>query len=81
MYPLTTPLEILRYPELGLADKARLALLTMRAKKMDTLPLDSVTAEDFIVSTSGNGCIRHSSNHSSAASSANAALKYQQPGW
>ncbi|MCU0629752.1 MAG: NAD(P)/FAD-dependent oxidoreductase [Methanoregulaceae archaeon] len=49
IYPLTTPSEILRYPELGLADKARLALLTMRAKKMDTLPLDSVTAEDFIV--------------------------------
>ncbi len=49
IYPLTTPSEILRYPELGLADKARLALLTLKAKKMDTLPLDSVTAEDFIL--------------------------------
>jgi protoporphyrinogen oxidase len=49
IYPLTTPSEILRYPELGLADKVRLALLTMKAKNMDTLPLDSVTAEDFIL--------------------------------
>jgi len=49
IYPLTTPSEILRYPELGLTDKVRLALLTLKAKKMDTLPLDSVTAEDFIL--------------------------------
>ncbi|HVP95286.1 MAG TPA: NAD(P)/FAD-dependent oxidoreductase [Methanoregulaceae archaeon] len=49
IYPLNTPLEILRYPELSLFDKARLAWLTIRAKGIDTDALDSVTAEDYIV--------------------------------
>jgi protoporphyrinogen oxidase len=53
IYPLTTPSEILRYPELHLLDKAKLAWLTMRAKNMDTGSLDSVTAEDYIVSHLG----------------------------
>ena len=33
IYPLNTPLEILRYPYLTIPDKARLALFTMRARK------------------------------------------------
>jgi protoporphyrinogen oxidase len=49
IYPLTTPSEILRYPELSLTDKARLAWLTLKARKMDAMPLDSITAEDFII--------------------------------
>ncbi len=53
IYPLTTPTEIFRYPELALTDKARLAWLTMKAKKMDTRPLDLVTAEDFILQNVG----------------------------
>ena len=36
-----------------LTDKARLAWLTMKAKKMDTRPLDLVTAEDFILQNVG----------------------------
>jgi protoporphyrinogen oxidase len=53
MYPLTTPAEILRYPELNLLDKARLAWLTLRAKGIDTDSLDLVTAEDYIVGRLG----------------------------
>ena len=49
IYPLTTPKEILIYPELNLLDKARLAWLTLRAKGIDTDTLDMITAEDYIV--------------------------------
>jgi protoporphyrinogen oxidase len=34
IYPLNTPVEILRYPLLSVTDKARLALLTLRSKRM-----------------------------------------------
>lgn len=49
LYPLNTPFEILRYPEIGLIDKARLAWLTMKTKKMGVELLDTITAEEFIV--------------------------------
>jgi protoporphyrinogen oxidase len=49
IYPLTTPREILRYPLLSLADKARLALLTLKSRKLDAGTLDHVTARDYIV--------------------------------
>ncbi|KQC03339.1 MAG: amine oxidase [Methanoculleus sp. SDB] len=48
LYPLTTPADILRYPHLGLLDKARLALLTLRSRSFDREALDAVTAKDFI---------------------------------
>jgi protoporphyrinogen oxidase len=48
VHPLTTPLEILRYPHLSLPDKARLALLTLRARRLDTESLDRVPAAEFI---------------------------------
>ncbi|MDI6718004.1 MAG: NAD(P)/FAD-dependent oxidoreductase [Methanomicrobiales archaeon] len=53
LYPLNTPMEIFRYPHLSLADKARLALLTLRAGRMDIAALDAVPARDFILSTLG----------------------------
>ena len=49
LYPLTTPLQILRWPELSLIDKARLALLTLQAKKTDPLSLDDIPAETYIL--------------------------------
>jgi len=49
IYPLTTPREILSYPELTMLDKARLAWLTFRSRGIDTEELDLVTAEDYIV--------------------------------
>jgi len=49
VYPLNTPLEILRYPFLSPIDTARLALLTLRAKGMDPAALDDITAREYII--------------------------------
>ncbi|MCX6690039.1 MAG: NAD(P)/FAD-dependent oxidoreductase [Methanoregula sp.] len=48
IYPLNTPMQILRYPELSLIDKAKLARLTLNAKKIDLLALDDIPAETYI---------------------------------
>ncbi|MCQ8894402.1 MAG: NAD(P)/FAD-dependent oxidoreductase [Methanolinea sp.] len=48
IYPLNTPHEILSYPYLSLADKARLALLTVRSRRLDTARLDDITAREFV---------------------------------
>ena len=48
VYRLNTPAEILRYPYLGMADKARLALFTLRARGLQSEDLDTVAARDFI---------------------------------
>ncbi len=53
IHPLTSPLEILRYPYLHLMDKARLGLFTKRAPRMDMAQLDDVTAKEFIISELG----------------------------
>ena len=53
IYPLNTPLEILRYPYLSTLDKARLALFTMRAGRERLDDLDRVTARDFIIGRLG----------------------------
>lgn len=55
IYPLTTPLEILRYPYLSITDKAKLAFLTLRAKSMDAQELDTVPAEEFVKKQLGEG--------------------------
>lgn len=55
IHPLTTPLEILRYPYLTLAEKAKLAFLTLRAKSVDTAGLDTVSAEEYIRKSLGDG--------------------------
>jgi protoporphyrinogen oxidase len=49
IYPLNTPWEILRYPELTLIGKARLAFLTLTVKKADLSALDDVPAERYIL--------------------------------
>jgi len=48
IYPLSTPAQILRYPELSLFDKARLGWLTLNAKKIDLALLDDIPAEAYI---------------------------------
>lgn len=58
IYPLNSPLEILKYPELSLGEKARMALLVMGAKKIDVGDLDSVTARDFILDRLGENIYR-----------------------
>ena len=59
IYPLNTPLEILKYPELSIMDKARLALLTFRAKKMNLAVLDDVPADIYVINKLGKN-IYHS---------------------
>jgi protoporphyrinogen oxidase len=58
VYPLNTPLEILRYPHLSALDKARLALFTLGAKRMKAGDLDMVTARDFIIARLGEEIYR-----------------------
>jgi len=53
IHPLTSPLEILRYPHLSLADKVRLGLLTLRAKRLDLAALYTVPASEYIRSNLG----------------------------
>ena len=49
IYPLNTPLEILKYPGLTLLDKAKLAWLTFSARKADLAVLDDIPAEQYIL--------------------------------
>jgi protoporphyrinogen oxidase len=58
VHPLSTPLEILRYPYLSLPEKARLALFTRQARRLRAEDLDAVTARDFIRDRLGEGIYR-----------------------
>jgi protoporphyrinogen oxidase len=49
IYPLNTPTEILKYPELTILDKARLAWMTLTAKKADLKTLDQIPADQYII--------------------------------
>lgn len=53
IFPLNTPLEILRYPELTIIDKARLAWLTLTAKNADLGSLDDIPADQYIIENLG----------------------------
>jgi len=53
IYPLNTPMEILAYPELTLLDKAKLAWLVLRAKKIDLTALDTIPADQYIIENLG----------------------------
>jgi protoporphyrinogen oxidase len=55
VYPLSTPLEILRYPYLSLPEKARLALFTLGARREKAEDLDAVTAREYILDRLGEG--------------------------
>ena len=54
IFPLNTPLEILKYPELTIIDKAKLAWLTIRAKKTDLRALDNIPADQYIIENLGS---------------------------
>lgn len=53
LYPLTTPMQILRWPELSFGDKIKLAMLTRQAKKTDLASLDEIPAETYILDNLG----------------------------
>jgi protoporphyrinogen oxidase len=54
IHPLTSPLEILRYPYLRFIDKIKLAFFTRRSSQMDLEKLDEITAKAFILSELGD---------------------------
>ncbi len=54
IFPLNTPMEILKYPELTIIDKAKLAWLTIRAKKTNLRTLDDIPADQYIIENLGS---------------------------
>ncbi len=48
VYPLNTPIEILRYPHLSLLDKLRLAVFTLKSRRRDYTSYDDVDVLDGI---------------------------------
>lgn len=54
IYPLNTPKEILAYPELTILDKAKLAWLTLTAKRKNLADLDDVPADQYIIEKLGS---------------------------
>ena len=80
IYPLNTPLDILRYPYLKIPDKARLALFTMRARKKKLEDLDTVTARAFIVDRLGEGIYNQFFSPLSGASSATGRTRSRRAG-
>lgn len=57
VYPLNTPWEILRYPGMNIADKARLALFTLKAKKMRFEEYDDVGVIEGLEKDAGHRLI------------------------
>ncbi|HJJ37585.1 MAG TPA: NAD(P)-binding protein, partial [Methanocorpusculum sp.] len=48
LHPLTTPLEILKYPCLTFFQKCRLGLFVISSRKIDLAPLDKITAKEYL---------------------------------
>jgi protoporphyrinogen oxidase len=53
IHPLTSPLEILRYPCLHFLDKVRLGLFVLQSPRIDPAGLDGITAKEYITSRLG----------------------------
>ena len=50
VFPLNTPIQLLRYPDLKVTDMIRLARFVMRSRKIeDPIALDEVTAREWIL--------------------------------
>ncbi len=58
IYPLNTPMEILRYPGLKLLDKIRLAIFTLKSRKRDYRKEDERRAIDGIREELGDRILR-----------------------
>ncbi|MDV0443768.1 NAD(P)/FAD-dependent oxidoreductase [Methanorbis rubei] len=48
LYPLTTPMEILRYPCLSFFQKVRLGKFVLSSRKIDMAALDNITAKEYL---------------------------------
>jgi len=59
IYRLSTPLDLLRFDRVSLLDRLRLGLLTLRARSVrDWLPLEEITAREWLVSMAGESAYR-----------------------
>ncbi len=58
IYPLNTPLEILRYPGMNLTDKVKLSLFTLRSRNKNYQEFDDVGVVDGIGQELGEGLYR-----------------------
>jgi len=56
LWRLSTPTQIMRFPHLSLADKARLTRLVLSSRKLDPKDYDDVVARDFIIERLGERC-------------------------
>lgn len=48
LHPLTTPIEILKWPVLNIFEKARLGFFVLGSRKIDEDALDTVTAKEYL---------------------------------
>jgi len=53
IHPLTTPLQIARYPLLSFVEKIRLALFVLRSRSADREMLDSISAREYCIDRLG----------------------------
>ncbi len=53
IHPLTTPLQIVRYPLLSFFEKIRLALFVLRSRSVDREKLDSISAREYCIDRLG----------------------------
>ncbi|MHB1319423.1 MAG: NAD(P)/FAD-dependent oxidoreductase [Anaerolineae bacterium] len=54
IYHLSTPLDLLRFNRVGLIDRLRLGMLTLRTRMIkDWLPLEEITAREWLVAMGG----------------------------
>ncbi len=53
IYPLTTPLQIARYPLLSFFEKIRLAFFVLRSRSVDREELDSISAREYCIDRLG----------------------------
>jgi len=59
IYPLNTPIEIIRYPFLGFKDKIKLAIFTLKSRRRDYKKYDEISAIDGIKSELGESLLKN----------------------
>jgi protoporphyrinogen oxidase len=60
VYPMSTPLEFLRFPPLSMLDRARLALTILAARRVkDWRTLEQVPVLDWLTRLGGKGTVEH----------------------